>query len=126
MPRAGGRGMSDNDIHGIKQGWNVKSADGHGIGSVEEVTGTYILVKSGLIGGAHRYLPAVVLEHVRPELGEIGISLTKEQVEQGDWSEAPLEPPRTSGPPLNEDAYEDADPRNGEVREPDRSITYSR
>ncbi|HJP72100.1 MAG TPA: hypothetical protein VJ975_10305 [Candidatus Limnocylindria bacterium] len=119
--------MSDNDIHGIEKGWNVKSIDGHGIGSVEEVTETYILVKSGLINSDHRYLPARVLEHVRPELNEIGISLTQEEVEQGDWSEVPTELPRTSGAPLNAEEYEDNDPRNGEVREPDRpTATYTR
>ena len=72
--------MSDNDIHGIERGWSVKSVDGQSIGSVEEVTETYILVKSGLINTDHRYFPAGVLEHVRPEMSEIGISLTQEQV----------------------------------------------
>ena len=126
MRCAGAAAMSDNDIHGIEKGWNVKSADGQGIGSVEEVTENYILVKSGLINTDHRYLPSRVLEHVRPELSEIGISLTHEEVEQGDWSEVPTEPPRTSGAPLNEDEYEDDDPRNGEIRDPDRPITYTR
>ena len=126
MRRAGASRMSDNDIYGIEKGWSVKSADGQGIGSVEEVTETYILVRSGLINTDHRYLPSRVLEHVRPELNEIGISLSHEEVENGDWSEVPTEPPRTSGAPLNEEAYEDGDPRNGEVREPDRPITYSR
>lgn len=116
--------MSDNDIHGIHRGWSVKSADGQGIGSVEETTDTYILVKSGLINAEHRYLPAAVLEHVRPELSEIGISLTQEQVEEGDWSEAPTHPPRTSGPPLNQDEYENADPRDGAIVEPEKPIGY--
>ena len=75
MRRAGAACMSDNDIHGIERGWSVKSADGQSIGSVEEVTETYILVKSGLINTDHRYFPAGVLEHVRPEMSEIGISL---------------------------------------------------
>jgi hypothetical protein len=116
--------MSDNDIHGIEKGWSVKSADGQGIGSVEEVTETYILVKSGLINTDHRYFPARVLEHVRPELGEIGISLTQEQTEAQSWTEVPTELPRTSGAPLNEAEYEDLDPRNGEIREPERPISY--
>lgn len=114
--------MSDNDIHGIEKGWDVKSVDGHGIGSVEEVSETYILVKSGLINSDHRYLPARVLEHVRPELREIGISLTQAAVEEGDWSEVPTELPRTSGAPLNEAEYADDDPRNGEIREPERPV----
>lgn len=116
--------MTANDIHGIEKGWSVKSADGHGIGSVEETTETYILVKSGLINSTHRYLPAATLEHVRPELSEIGISLTADEIENGDWSEVPLEPPRSSGAPLNEQEYEDADPRNGEIREPERPISF--
>jgi hypothetical protein len=102
-------GMSENDIHGIGNGWSVKSADGQTVGSVEETTDRYILVKSGLINASHRYLPAVTLAHVRPELKEIGISLTAEAVEQGDWSEPPTEGPRSEGAPLNVDSDAEAD-----------------
>ena len=102
-------GMSDNDIHGIETGWSVKTADGQSIGSVEETTDRYILVKSGLINASHRYLPAVTLAHVRPELKEIGISLTAEAVEEGDWSEPPAEGPRSEGAPLNVDSDAEAD-----------------
>lgn len=101
--------MSENDIHGIQSGWSVKTADGHGIGSVEETTDRYILLKSGLINASHRYLPAATLAHVRPELKEIGISLTAEAVEQGDWSEPPTEGPRTEGAPLNVESDAEAD-----------------
>ena len=101
--------MTTNDIHGIEAGWSVKSADGETVGSVEETTDTYILVKSGLLNATHRYLPAAVLEHVRPEVKEIGISLVKEEVETGDWSEIPTELPRSEGAPLNDESYEDAD-----------------
>ncbi|MGH2446922.1 MAG: hypothetical protein ACRDGD_12920 [Candidatus Limnocylindria bacterium] len=93
--------MSDNDIHGIEHGWTVKSIDGHDVGSVEEATGIYILVKEGLINAEHRYLPAATLEHVRPEQKEIGISLTRDEVNDGDWSVAPTEGPRSEGAPLN-------------------------
>lgn len=105
--------MTQNDIHGIENGWSVKTADGQGIGSVEETTDRYILVKSGLINAAHRYLPAATLEHVRPELKEIGISLTAEAVEQGDWSEPPAEGPRTEGAPLNVESDAEADEAMG-------------
>jgi|SRR5687767_5575721 len=105
--------MTQNDIHGIENGWSVKSADGSGIGSVEETTDRYILVKSGLISPTHRYLPAATLEHVRPELKEIGISLTAEAVEQGDWSEPPTEGPRSEGAPLNADSDAEADEAMG-------------
>ena len=101
--------MTQNDIHGIENGWSVKSIDGEGVGSVEETTDRYILVKSGLINASHRYLPAATLEHVRPELKEIGISLTAEAVEQGDWSEPPTEGPRSEGAPLNVDSDAEAD-----------------
>jgi hypothetical protein len=116
--------MSSNDIHGIEKGWTVKTADGSSIGSVEETTDTYIEVKSGLINTSHRYLPAAVLEHVRPEVSEIGIELTQEEVEQGDWSQPPLEPPRASGAPLNAEEYSDDNAINGEVREPERPVKY--
>ena len=101
--------MTTNDIHGIEAGWSVKSADGENVGSVEETTDTYILVKSGLLNATHRYLPAAVLEHVRPEVKEIGISLVKEEIETGDWSEIPTELPRSEGAPLNDESYEDTD-----------------
>jgi len=101
--------MSQNDIHGIEHGWSVKSADGQGVGSVEETTDRYILVKSGLINASHRYLPAATLAHVRPEMKEISISLTAEAVEQGDWSEPPAEGPRTEGAPLNAESDAEAD-----------------
>ena len=113
--------MSDNDIHGIGHGWKVKTSDGHEVGSVEETTDTYILVKSGLINTAHRYLPAATLAHVRPEMNEISISLTQEAVEQGDWSEAPLEGPRREGAPLNDENYDEVDPvAAGVPRDPER------
>lgn len=113
--------MSTNDIHGIESGWKVKTADGHEIGSVEETTDTYILVKSGLINSTQRYLPAVTLAHVRADMKEVGISLTQEAVEAGDWSEAPLEGPRTENAPLNDDDYEGLDPvAAATVRDPER------
>lgn len=115
--------MSSNDIHGIENGWKVKTSDGHDIGSVDETTDTYILVKSGLINSTQRYLPAVSLEHVRPEMKEIGISLTQEAVEAGDWSEPPMEAPRTENAPINDEDYDEVDPVvAGTVRDPERPI----
>ena len=93
--------MSSNDIHGIGSGWSVKSSDAEPVGTVEETTDRYILVRSGLINASHHYLPAATLEHVRPELEEIGISLRAADVEEGDWSEPPAHGPRTEGAPLN-------------------------
>lgn len=116
--------MTANDIHGIQAGWAVKTADGHSIGSVEEATHTYILVKSGLISTSQRYLPSVALEHVRPELKEIGVSLTQQQVDEGDWSEPPTEAPRTEGAPLNEEEFADDDPRRqAPIPEPRKPTT---
>jgi hypothetical protein len=113
--------MSDNDIHGIQHGWTVKTLDGNNAGSVEETTDRYILVKSGLINASHHYLPAATLAHVRPELKEIGISLTAAEVEEGDWSEPPTEAPRTEGAPLNVDAEAEVDTITGPpVAEPER------
>ena len=87
--------MSTNDIHGIEKGWTVKTADGQSAGSVEETTETYILAKTGLLNSTERYFPAKTLAHVRPEVKEVGISLTKDQVEESDWSTVPTELPRT-------------------------------
>lgn len=113
--------MSDNDIHGIQHGWTVRTADGSSVGSAEETTDRYILVKSGLVNATHHYLPAVTLAHVRPELNEIGISLTQADFEGGDWSEPPAEGPRSEGAPLNAEDDEEADAiMRGVSAEPER------
>jgi hypothetical protein len=113
--------MSDNDIHGIQPGWTVKSVDGQSVGSVEETTDRYILVKSGLINASHHYLPAATLAHVRPELREIGIGLSQAEFDEGDWSEPPAEPPRSEGAPLNVDSDAEADAvMQGTIPEPER------
>ena len=114
--------MTTNDIHGVEKGWSVKSADDQGVGKVEETTDRYILVKTGLINATDHYLPAATLAHVRPELKEIGISLTAVEVTEGDWSEPPTEGPRTEGAPLNleSDTEVDAVMKNDATVEPER------
>jgi hypothetical protein len=112
--------MSDNDIHGIEHGWSVKTADGNSIGSVEETTDRYILVKSGIINANEHYLPAVTLAHVRPELKEIGIELSQAEFEAGDWSQPPAEGPRSEGAPLNVESDAEGDRIMGNVSEPER------
>lgn len=114
--------MTTNDIHGIENGWSVKTVDGQGLGTVEETTDRYILVKSGLINASRHYLPAATLAHVRPELKEIGISLSAAEFQAGDWSEAPAEGPRREGAPLNldSDAEVDAVMNNPVGIEPER------
>jgi hypothetical protein len=113
--------MSSNDIHGIEHGWKVKSSDGHELGTVEETTDRYILVKSGLINADRHHLPAATLAHVRPELKEIDVDLSKEAFDAGDWSEPPAEGPRTEGSTLNEEKYSDDEiALAGRVRDPDR------
>ena len=114
--------MSTNDIHGIEPGWSVKTSDGDTIGSVEETTDRYILVKSGLVTTDHRYLPAATLAHVRPELTEISISLTREQIDAGDWSEEPVAPPRSAGAPLNDEVYDDDVPKDAVIPDPERPV----
>jgi len=116
------RFMTTNDIHGVEKGWSVKSADDESVGKVEETTDRYILVKTGLINATDHYLPAATLAHVRPELKEIGISLTAVEVTEGDWSEPPIEGPRTEGAPLNleSDTEVDAVMKNDATVEPER------
>jgi hypothetical protein len=101
MRCAGLADMSTNDIHGIESGWKVITVDGTGVGSVADTTETYIEVTSGLISHTHRYLPAATLAHVRPEVKQIGISLTHDEIEDGDWSQPPLLAPSTGGAPID-------------------------
>lgn len=112
--------MSTNDIHGIEKGWTVKTADGQSAGSVEETTETYILAKAGLLNSTERYFPAKTLAHVRPEVKEVGISLTKDQVEGSDWSTVPTDLPRTEGAPLNEDEFEVDPVAAGTIKDPEK------
>lgn len=114
--------MSRNDIHGIESGWSVKTADDKDIGAVKETTDRYILVKSGLINTAERYLPAVTLANVLPEMKEIRISLTEDEVENGDWSEPPAHGPRTEGAPLNPQYADGSDPVAKAPGDPDRPV----
>lgn len=101
--------MSDNDIHGIGDGWSVKTSDGEEVGTVEETTDRHILVKSGIVNAQRHYLPAAELAHVRPEKNEIGISLTKAAFDEGDWSEPPAHGPRSEGAPLNAESDDEVD-----------------
>jgi hypothetical protein len=115
--------MSTNDIHGIESGWSVKTRDGADLGNVEEANERYILVKSGLIGSGHRYFPSLTLAHVRPDMKDVSLSLSKQEVEEGDWSTEPTELPRTEGAPLNEEAYDEADPVAAVDRAPEKPTT---
>lgn len=112
--------MSENDIHGIQGGWSVKSHDGQTVGTVEEATDTYVLVKDGLINPSRHYLPAAHLAHVRPEMREIGIDLTKESFAQGDWSEPPAEGPRRDVPIHAQDEDDEPDPMRQVPRDPEK------
>ena len=101
--------MSENDIHGIQQGWTVKSVDDQSVGTVEERRTDTSSSRPASLATTHLYLPAVTLAHVRPELNEIGPAEGAEEVEQGDWSEPPARGPRREGAPLNADSEEEAD-----------------
>ncbi|MGZ8512366.1 MAG: hypothetical protein ACXWWL_02905 [Candidatus Limnocylindria bacterium] len=112
--------MSANDIHGIESGWTVKSHDGNSVGTVEETTDAYMLVKDGLINASRHYLPAKHLAHVRPELKEVGIDLTQAEFTQGDWSEPPTEGPRWDVPISAEREADVPDPMRQPAREPEK------
>ena len=112
--------MSENDIHGIQSGWTVKSHDGNSVGTVEETTDTYILIKDGLLSPSHHYLPAAHLAHVRPEMKEIGIDLTQEAFGTGDWSQPPAEGPRWDVPINAAEEDDEPDPMRQTPAEPER------
>ncbi len=112
--------MTANDIHGIQSGWTVKSHDGNSVGTVEETTDTYILVKDGLLNPSRHYLPAAHLAHVRPEMKEIGIDLTQEAFGAGDWSQPPAEGPRWDVPINAEHEDDEPDPMRQAPAEPER------
>lgn len=116
--------MSANDIHGIEHGWTVKSHDGQTLGTVEETTEAYILVKDGLINSTKHYVRSVHLAHVRPDEKEIGLDLAKDEFASQDWSDPNVEPPRWDVPIHAEAEDDEPDPaRQAAIRDPERPAT---
>ena len=82
--------MTGNDIHAVEQGWRVRGADGGSLGSVAEVTDTYLRLSGGPLGG-ELYVPAARLAEVRP--GEVRLDVAAEEVDRDAWSSPPAEAP---------------------------------
>ena len=78
----------------IRSGWKVVSADGHDLGTVDEVTGDEThdifdgLAVATSVLGKPRYIPAEQVTRI--EEGTVHVSLTREQAEQlGEYLQPP-------------------------------------
>lgn len=71
----------------IDNGWDVITADGDKIGSVEEVHPYYLVVGKGLIFHSERYVPVSTITSVENNKVHLGVS--KAEVERQGWDTIP-------------------------------------
>ncbi len=72
----------------IELGTNVYGSDGEKIGSVAETQNQYFVIEKGFIFTTDMYIPMSAVSG-RHEDG-IRLSMTKDEIEHGDWSSPPV------------------------------------
>ena len=72
----------------IELGTNVYGSDGEKIGSVAETQNQYFVIEKGFIFTTDIYIPMSAVAG-RHEDG-IRLSMTKDEIEHGDWSSPPV------------------------------------
>ena len=75
------------DPRQIKPDYDVYTADGEDLGDVEEVHEGYLVVRKGMLFQHEHYVPFSAITRVEPD--SVYLSVTKDQVEQQGWDEAP-------------------------------------
>ena len=75
------------DPRQIRPDYDVYSADGEDLGDVEEVREGYLVVRKGLLFPHEHYIPFAAITRVEPD--SVYLNVTKDQVEQQGWDEAP-------------------------------------
>jgi uncharacterized protein (TIGR02271 family) len=76
----------------IQQGWDVYGADGEKVGDVSELHEGYFVAKKGMFFPHEHYIPFSAITRI--EHDRVYLAVTKDQIEQQGWDEAP---PRGSG-----------------------------
>jgi uncharacterized protein (TIGR02271 family) len=76
----------------IQQGWDVYGADGEQVGDVSELHEGYFIAKKGTFFPHEHYIPFSAITRI--ERDRVYLAVTKDQIEQQGWDEAP---PRGSG-----------------------------
>jgi uncharacterized protein (TIGR02271 family) len=72
----------------IQTGWDVYGSDGEKIGSVAGVSNDHFIIEKGFIFTTDLYVPLSAVASVNDD--EVELIYTKEQVENQDWSSAPM------------------------------------
>jgi uncharacterized protein (TIGR02271 family) len=72
----------------IETGTSVYGSDGEKIGDVAEVSNDYFVIEKGFIFTTDLFVPMSAISGVDDD--GVRLSMTKDQVESSDWSEAPI------------------------------------
>lgn len=72
----------------IETGTSVYGSDGEKIGDVAEVSNDYFVIEKGFIFTTDLFVPMSAISGVDED--GVRLSMTKDQVENSDWSEAPV------------------------------------
>ena len=94
----------------IRQGLSVYGSDGEKIGEVSGVADNYFVIEKGFIFTTDIFVPLSAVANVDED--GLRLSMTKDQVENEDWSEAPAE-----------GSYDDAGDRTASYDSADASDT---
>ena len=81
--------MQTNYAGQIQNGTDVFSRDGEKIGSVSGVADQYFVIEKGFIFTTDLYVPMSAIERIDED--GIDLSMTKEEIDNNDWSQAPAE-----------------------------------
>lgn len=80
--------MRDTYTTQIETGTSVYGSDGEKIGEVAEVSNDYFVIEKGFIFTTDLFVPMSAIAGVDED--GVRLSMTKDQVENSDWSEAPV------------------------------------
>ena len=89
----------------IETGTSVYGSDGEKIGDVAEVSNDYFVIEKGFIFTTDLFVPMSAIAGVDED--GVRLSMTKDQVESSDWSEAPV-----AGTTRDDDSYVDGSTDN--------------
>jgi uncharacterized protein (TIGR02271 family) len=81
--------MRNTSANQIKTGTDVYGSDGEKIGSIAGVADTYFVIEKGFIFTTDIYVPMSAVARVDDD--KVMLSMTKDQVENEDWTREPAE-----------------------------------
>lgn len=75
------------NLNEIRTGWDVYSNEGDKVGSVDDVTSTYFIVRKGLLMPKDYYVPQDGILKVDAAQGRVFVNCTKGQLESMGWDQ---------------------------------------